>query len=163
MAQPTRTAAPLQLSQDCLPFQGSRRKNGYGYTQFMGRQYLAHRLAFALNECLHPDALKGMVIRHRCDNPACINVEHLLPGTQRDNMADKVARRRHPRGEQCATSKLTADQVDEIRRTYMPRHPERGQRALARRFGVSQAAISHIVTGRSWAGGTAIPTPKRNP
>lgn len=42
-----------------VPFLGSGRRNGYGYTQFAGRQYLAHRLAFALGQMLNPDALAG--------------------------------------------------------------------------------------------------------
>lgn len=139
-----------RISQGCIEFQGGKGKKGYGYTQFMGRQYLAHRLAYALNEWLHPAALKGLVIRHRCDNPSCINVEHLEPGTTQDNVNDKVARGRHLFGELVGNSKLTAAQVAEILATYRPRSKDASQHALARKFGVSQAAISFVISGRNW-------------
>lgn len=134
----------------CIPFGGSLRKSGYGYGQFQGRQFLAHRLAYALNEMVHPDALKGVVIRHRCDNPPCINVEHLLPGTVKDNVADRVEHGRNLRGEQVAQSKLTPAQVLEIRAAYEPRSVDANQYVLARRYGVSQSEISLILSGTNW-------------
>lgn len=137
------------MNSPCIEFQGNKRK-GYGYTQFMGRQFLAHRLAFAINEFLHPDALKGVVIRHKCDNPACINVEHLEPGTVQDNMRDMDSRGRRVRGEKVGTSKLTASQVEEIRRIYVPRSRDRNQYRLAQRFGVSQSEISQVLSSKRW-------------
>ena len=145
------TRQQFDLSPRCIPFAGKRRKNGYGYTQFMGRQYLAHRLAYALNEFLHPDALSGLVIRHKCDNPACINVEHLEPGTQQDNADDKVKRGRSLRGEAVAGAKLTADMVASIKAAYVPRSRHANQYQLAQRFGVSQSEISHILSGKRWS------------
>lgn len=144
------TTPPL-ISTGCIQFSGGKRKSGYGYTQFLGRQFLAHRLAYALNEMKHPDALKGVVIRHKCDNPSCINVEHLEPGTVRDNVADKVARGRHPRGESASGSKLTKQQVNEIRSAYVPRSKHANQYALAKQHGVTQSEISQIIAGKRWA------------
>ena len=139
-----------RISGACIEFSGGKQRKGYGYTQFMGRQYLAHRLAYALNEYLHPDALRGVVIRHACDNPSCVNVEHLSPGTTQDNTDDKVQRGRHPHGEACSYSKLTAADVEAIRRNFLPRDPAHGQRAMARRYGVSQSAISLAISGKNW-------------
>lgn len=135
----------------CIEFPGATKGNGYGYTQFMGRQLLAHRLAYALNEFKHPDALKGIVIRHKCDNPRCINVEHLEPGTTQDNANDKVSRNRQLKGEQIHQSKLTAAQVAEIRALYVPRSKDANQYQLAQRFGVSQSEISQILSAKRWA------------
>lgn len=132
----------------CIPFDGPSQRKGYGYTQFQGRQYLAHRVAFALNQGVHPDALRGIVIRHSCDNPGCVNVGHLLPGTVADNMADKVARGRQLRGEQIPQSKLTDRKVGEIRRRYAAGAIT--QRALASAYGVSQATVSLVVSGARW-------------
>lgn len=53
----------------------------------------AHRAAY---EVFIGPIPKGMVVRHRCDTPACINPKHLLVGTRRQNVADAVARRRLP-------------------------------------------------------------------
>lgn len=135
----------------CIKFPGAKKRNGYGYTQFMGRQFLAHRLAYALNEFQHPDALKGIVIRHRCDNPRCINVDHLESGTQQDNANDKVSRNRQLKGEQIRQSKLTAAQVAEIRALYVPRSKDSNQYKLAQRYGVTQSEISHILSAKRWA------------
>lgn len=142
--------AEIVLSNGCMPFEGGTRKSGYGYLQFMGKQYLAHRVAYALNEWLHPDALKGVVIRHKCDNPRCINVEHLEFGTTQDNTDDKVARGRHLFGELIAQAKLTSDEVEEIRGQYRPRSRHANQYALAQKFGVSQACISLLLAGKNW-------------
>lgn len=144
------TAIPVFRDMPCIQFSGSINEAGYGRTQFMGRQYLAHRLAFALNQMKHPDALKGVVIRHRCDNPSCINVDHLLPGTAADNMRDKVERGRQLVGEQIPQSKLTAAQVVAIRAAYRPRSRHANQRALAKAYGVSQATISLAIAGIHW-------------
>lgn len=135
----------------CIEFTGARRKSGYGYAQFRGRQYLAHRLAYSLNELLHPDAFKGVVIRHKCDNPGCINVEHLEPGTTQDNMDDMAARGRRVRGELVGNAKLTAQQITAIRAAYVPRSKTANQCALARAYGVTQAEISLILSGLRWA------------
>ncbi len=136
---------------NCINFEGGKRKSGYGYAQFMGRQFLAHRLAFALNEMVHPDALKGIVIRHKCDNPSCINVEHLEQGSTRDNMNDMNERGRRVRGELVGNSKLTALQICEIKAAYVPRSVQANQYALAKRYGVTQSEISHIISGKRWA------------
>lgn len=140
----------LEVHRECIPFAGGRRKNGYGYLQFMGKQVLAHRLAYALNEMLHPGALKGVVIRHKCDNPCCINVEHLEPGTAQDNTNDKVQRGRHLKGEQVGNSKLSAEQIKVIRDTYRPRSKDANQYRLAQKYGVSQSEISQIVSRKRW-------------
>jgi hypothetical protein len=39
--------------------------------------------------------LKGVMLLHSCDNPRCINPNHLRPGTAADNSKDMVRRRRH--------------------------------------------------------------------
>lgn len=139
------------ITSGCIEFSGGRRKkSGYGYTQFMSKQVLAHRLAFALNEMIPIDALKGVVIRHKCDNPSCVNVEHLEPGTTQDNTNDKVARGRHLYGSLIGNSKLTELQVAEIRRSYAPYSKHANQYQLAAQFGVSQAVISLILSRKYW-------------
>ncbi len=141
----------INISNGCIPFEGAKRKSGYGYAQFKGRQYLAHRLAYALNEWLHPDALKGVVIRHKCDNPSCINVEHLEPGTTQDNINDMHARGRAAIGEKAGGSKLTATQILEIKAAYVPRSNHANQYALAKKYGVTQSEISQVISGKRWA------------
>lgn len=52
----------------------------------------AHRFSWALHNGGYPDA--GLVVRHKCDNPVCVNPKHLEVGTQKDNVADMVDRGR---------------------------------------------------------------------
>jgi len=140
----------VYITNKCINFEGSKKKTGYGYTQFLGRQVLAHRLAYALNQLKLPDSLKGVVIRHKCDNPSCINVEHLEPGTQQDNMDDMTLRGRRVRGELVGNSKLTAQQVCEIKASYIPRSKHANQYELAKKYSVSQSEISQIISSKRW-------------
>jgi hypothetical protein len=88
-----------------------------------------------------------IVIRHQCDNPLCVNPDHLLSGSHADNVADKVRRGRQPKGENAFGAKLTDDQVREIRAT--PRKRGSGVR-LARKYGVSDTLIHRIRRGMGW-------------
>lgn len=89
---------------------------------------------------------------HHCDNPLCCNTGpgHVYEGTQQQNIADRDARsrRKAPRGEASAKSKLTQTQVDEIRRRYTGKHGQ--QTDLAHESSVSVSTINKIVRGVNW-------------
>lgn len=72
----------------CIEFRGETNNHGYGrfVVRRNGRRHrpLAHRIAYAMVADIDP----GAVVRHSCDNPPCVNPEHLLVGTQRDNILD---------------------------------------------------------------------------
>ena len=85
-------------------------------------------------------------VMHICDNPRCVNPEHLRLGTHADNMEDMKRKGRDRRvGEQNGYSILTEDDVKYIRRA---KHIS--QRKLAKRFGVHQTLISLVRTGKVW-------------
>jgi hypothetical protein len=115
------------------------RKGDYGITYVAGRRFLAHRLAYIITHGAIP---AGMLVCHSCDNQKCVRPDHLWIGTHRDNMADMVAKGRGKSGRQ---GKLSDDQVREVRRLYAVGGTSYG--AIGRRFGVTAAAISHIVRG----------------
>lgn len=102
-----------------------------------------HRYVYCKTHSLTKEDIVGKVIRHTCDNPRCINPEHLLIGTQRDNVQDRVERNR-------SYSILTPDKVVFIRKHYKFRDPEFGQTALARRFGVTKEAVYSVIHRRNW-------------
>lgn len=116
-----------------------------------GKSYaaFAHRVAYQL---AHPDEnIDGLVIRHKCDRPCCVNPNCLLIGTPADNSRDMVERGRagSSPGEKNGRVKLTADQVLEIRRLYAG-----GgwlQRELGEKFGVARSIIGRIIRRKLWA------------
>ena len=121
---------------DCLVWTGSRNDKGYGRLKVKGEIILAHRFAYCVATGLTLKEIDGLVIRHKCDNPSCINPTHLETGIPLDNEMDRVQRSRSASGERNGHAKLTAEQVEEIVSTYIPRHPVYGGTALAKKFGV---------------------------
>lgn len=81
----------------CFIWLGATNPDGYGNvrvgsrTDGTRRQLKAHRAAWSAFVGEIPD---GVHVLHRCDNPACINPEHLFLGTHTDNMRDMVAKGR---------------------------------------------------------------------
>lgn len=77
----------------CYEFIGHIGERGYGLIRFGGKTRLAHRVSYGIHKGPIPS---GMVIMHTCDNPRCVRPEHLVAGTQSDNMKDMTKKRRHP-------------------------------------------------------------------
>ena len=135
---------------ECLVWFGNKDPNGYGRIRYGGcANYPAHRLMYELKHGPIPD---GLVLRHSCDNPSCINDMHLTPGTQKQNVADMFERGRANRatGENHGRAKLTREQVEAIRRRYVPGKRGFGTRSLAKEFGVAQSTLRAIVSGEHW-------------
>lgn len=74
------------LAQECWEWNGYKNNMGYGLKSRKNRRKLVHRLAW---EWVNGPIPSGMNILHRCDNPPCVNPNHLFMGTQADNMMDK--------------------------------------------------------------------------
>ena len=115
---------------------------------------LAHRVVW---EFYRGEIPCGALLCHTCDNPNCVNPEHLFVGTQKDNMQDASAKGRHrsrlspdtvPRGEGHWHSRLTAELVRAIR---AQRLGGASQQMVADTFGVSRNCVSAIDCGRTWA------------
>jgi hypothetical protein len=131
----------------CWLWTGHCSESGHGQYKADGRTVMAHRYAY---ECITGQQLLScVVLRHRCNHPACVNPAHLMLGSHADNVADRVAARRSACGERNGRARLTAEQVAAIRAEYTP--GQVGYGTLARRYGVSARAISYIVAGRHWA------------
>lgn len=126
--------------------------NGYGQVGRDGKLALAHRVAYELGHGQEPG---GLLVCHRCDNPPCCNPAHLFLGTHADNMADakRKGRATGPKGFTNPNTRLTFDQVQEIRRRYRIWPAGRGgtrsnARALAAEFGVCKQYVTELVAGK---------------
>jgi len=89
----------------------------------------------------------GLLVCHKCDHPYCVNPHHLFLGTNQDNMQDMIDKERQCKGEDCHSSKLTKELVQEIRLLSA-----RGlsNRQLGKQFGVSHTNIGCILRGEIW-------------
>jgi hypothetical protein len=89
------------LNGTCKEFIGARNHLGYGKVGFHGKVMHAHRLAYKL---FYGEIPKGKLVCHKCDNPSCVNPDHLFLGTHKDNtqdMIDKGRRRARARKDFC--------------------------------------------------------------
>ena len=138
---------------ECWPWIGRVNNSGYG-TFCAGIAAGAHVWAFKLHYGHWPK--KGCVL-HKCDNRLCCNPLHLVDGNKRDNAKDAWGKghnyyqlnpQSRPKGEAHANAKLTAVQVQEIRRMYASGLWK--QKDLGEGFGVSQRVISLITRGEAY-------------
>jgi len=75
----------------CWEYGGYLNVWGYGRLRHNGKKILAHRLSYLFNIGEIPD---GALVLHKCDNPKCVNPEHLYLGTSKDNATDMAKRNR---------------------------------------------------------------------
>lgn len=122
----------------CWEWSGYRDAAGYGTVGDGNKGELAHRIAY---ETWVGSIPQGKVVRHVCDNPPCINPDHLRAGTQIENMEDMTSRDRF-------YSKLTRDDVVQIRERYSAGGIT--HETLGKEFGVSGSNISRIVNRKGW-------------
>lgn len=117
--------------------------SGYGAFKAAQMQMRAHRYAYTLYVGEIP---KGLLVRHKCDNPKCVNPDHLELGTAKDNTDDMIlrGRRNDPVGERAGSAVLTAEQVISIF------NDPRTQVAIAKDYGVGQRAIGKIKRRERW-------------
>jgi len=129
------------------PKAGSK-SHKYGYFCFNYKNVLAHRVSYTVFVGAIPD---GMCVLHKCDNPACVNPQHLTVGTYKENTLDMIQKGRanftSNSGENHNVSPFWKSQVEEIRKRYASGEK---QHALAREFNVNQSSISKIVRKKSW-------------
>lgn len=160
----------VDTSGDCWLWTAARDRKGYGRfhtTYGTGKPHHlgAHRMAYIL---AYGDIASDLEVCHRCDNPPCVNPDHLFLATHAQNMADQYAKGRNspppheygsqhwhnrmpektPKGEKHANAKLTLEQVKDIRASYVAGRLSLQQ--LANQYGVTKSCIHSIVKDKGW-------------
>lgn len=133
---------------ECWPWQGRCTPSGHGQIKCFGRHGTAihaHRVAYVVAYGPIPE---GMVVRHRCDTPACCNPNHLILGTHADNVRDRVARGRSATGAHNGRAKLTPEQVATIRERLT--NGTESLQSLGTCYGVDRKTIRLIRDGVTW-------------
>ena len=127
---------------ECWEWMGHLSEDGYARTGGM----IVSRLMYVL---INKKPLGKLKALHTCDNPKCVNYNHIFAGTQLDNMKDMQSkgRERKANGVDLPHSKLDENKVREIRRLVAS---GLSMASVARMYGVAATSIHKIVSGRSW-------------
>lgn len=148
----------------CWEWSRGRLKSGYGAAYVDGRQQVAHRVAYELVRGQIP---KGMYVCHRCDNPPCINPDHLWLGSHKENMHDAIKKGRASKppvhkggdhwrlkfphmvehGEDNPNAIMTDESVIGLRRDYVAGVP---LDVLFSKYDVTRNTIHEYTSGRRW-------------
>ena len=145
----------VKKNHDCWEWKGSSYL-GYGQIWRNGKKVKAHRLSWEMHNGIIPE---GIFVLHKCDNPSCVNPEHLFLGNQKDNMQDCSKKKRncmqvypgafgHRKGEKHRGAKLSNSDVQEIVILFGSNKYTKAE--LARMFKVHRTTVSKIFEGKNW-------------
>ena len=134
----------LKKTGGCWEWMGVKDSKGYGRFRVKKRMILSHRFSF---EFFNKSKIrKGKIICHSCDNPRCVNPDHLWEGTHKDNVLDKIKKGRckYASGEDGPGAKLTNFMALKIHR-MLGTH-----QSIADKFCVKKHVVSDIKRNRTY-------------
>lgn len=131
---------------ECWMWTASVAGKGYGQMKLpkQRKQEYSHRLSYMIYKGEIPE---GKYVCHTCDNPRCVNPDHLFIGTNKENLQDMKAKGRSTFGEKNARAKLTEEQVKQIKSCL---DSGMTQTQIAAAFNIHQVHVSRIKNGLRW-------------
>lgn len=125
----------------CWLWLGASSPIGHGSVAVFGKVKRAHRVSWEVYRGPIP---QGMCVCHKCDNPYCVNPDHLFLGTQTDNLRDMKQKRRHAFGSKNGMARLTPEKIIAIRAD------KRKPRFIAADYGISANHVWQIKSRARW-------------
>jgi hypothetical protein len=161
-----------RIGSDCLWWTGAKKPTGYGRMSIQGKNLQAHRIAYLIQ---HGSIPSGMHILHSCDNPSCVNHEHLSTGTHVENMKQRHARGRYVfnyngnhylqkdstvvRGSNNSRAVINEEIAFQMRLDFA-QGKFKSKADGARLYGVSITVMQTVLSGRTWK---HVPFPENFP
>lgn len=142
----------IEKTDSCWIFNGARSSKGYGSvrTRQPRKMVGAHILAY---QKWIGQIDEGMHVLHSCDNPSCVNPEHLSLGTNADNVMDRDSKNRQAKSFKLPQTKLSKNDADNIRNLYFSsktlgskKRAGVSYRSLAKRYNISSSTVQQIIT-----------------
>lgn len=153
----------VNKQESCWLWTGTSLSKGYGLVRNeCGKNQGSHRFSWRIHFGEIPD---GLSVLHKCDNPLCVNPDHLFLGTQQENLRDMVNKNRQasgddngarkrielmPRGVKHGMAVLDDWTVRYIRERYRPNDPSNNIKAIALDLGVGKTTVRCVVARRTW-------------
>lgn len=133
----------------CVETTHTRTPQGYGRIDIDGKTLQHHRYVYCQHHKLQLQDIVGKVVMHKCDNPPCINPDHLQLGTVAENNADKLAKGHNvgfAKGNTSGRVSLTEEQVRQIKQRRRDLLKD-----IAADYGIAVSLVSMILSGKRWS------------
>ena len=135
----------------CWNWIGSKVFYGYGQININGKPKRANRYSWEIHRGEIP---KGINVCHKCDNPSCVNPDHLFLGSQKENMKDMYLKGREnpPKGMRVYASKLNEESVIDIKNNYIigSKDEKTNSSYFAKKYNVHRSTINCVGNGKYW-------------